>query len=98
MKTKNKFSRSDYLDNKCSHDDYYGQFVNEFRKATVARIIGTDNIKNSKDPHFNDIPLHKWDSLPANCTDSEMKEVGDFYTLSGKVCIAKACAKQIRGF
>lgn len=52
--------------------------------------------KNSTDKHMNDIPLRKWDSLRIYPRDGAMKECGDYLTLAGKVCIAKAAARMIK--
>lgn len=94
-----KFTQKDYMENKCSHNDYYGQFVNAYRINTVSFFIGEDQIKNSKCEHFNDIPLCRWDNVgPAlRIYKSEMDAVGDYLTLCHQVCVAKACARQIRG-
>lgn len=95
-----KFTRKDYISNKCSHNEYYDQFVNCARISTVSKIIGADKIKNSTQEHFNDIPLLKWDNLGPllRITRWEMDKVGDCLTLSHQVCVGKACARQIRGF
>lgn len=94
------YTRQDYLDGKCSHAEYYGQFVDAGVIARVSRAIGVDRIKSSTDPHFNDIPLRKWDRVlvpvPRHIARS-MKERGDYATLAGAVCVAKAAARQIRG-
>ena len=58
-----KFTRKDYLAKRCSHREYYGQFVNDGVKGVVLRSIGRKAILASTDENFNDIPLHRWDSL-----------------------------------
>lgn len=95
-----KFTRKDYILNKCSHNEYYDQFVNCSRISIVSRIIGVDNIKNSTQENFNDITLMRWDNLGPllGITRQEMDKVGDYLTLSHQVCVGKACARKIRGF
>lgn len=57
------FTHKDYMDKKCSHREYFAQFVTNGTLNAVSRSIGKDRIVASTDPHFNDIPLRKWDAL-----------------------------------
>ena len=90
------FTRKDYLDHKCSHSEYYAQFVDEQTHWFVRDVIGTQRVKESADPHLNDIPLHLWDkyriSRPQNTL---LHKAGDFFSLSTAVCIAKEAARQL---
>lgn len=91
-------TRKEYMDNLCTHNEYYGQFVTESIKEILKHRIGEDKITNSEDEHFNDIPLKLWDDLPINSTTGDkMRECDDFLTLGGKVCIYKAAARMLRG-
>lgn len=58
-----RFKREDYMSNTCSHQEYYSQFITPKIKQLVEAEIGIDRIKSSKDEHFNDIPLARWDHL-----------------------------------
>lgn len=93
-------TRQDYLDKKCTHAEYYAQFVDETVIGLVKRKIGEEAIRRSKDKHFNDIPLGNWDNL--YCTGlphsicSKLRAVGDIPTLSSAVSIAKEAARQIK--
>lgn len=89
------FTRKDYMDGKCSHRDYYGQFVTDTTRSVVARCIGVDRIRQSRDEHLNDIPLARWDALPKVCAAGRMKEAGDWLSPAGWVCIAKEAARQL---
>lgn len=93
-------TRKDYMSGKNTHREYYAQFVTEQTKAVVARSIGLKAIKKSVDPHFNDIPLVKWDilvgAIGASFPGSLMEQAGDYYTLGGAVCIAKEAAQQLK--
>jgi len=88
-------TRKEYMEGKISHEEYYGQFTNKEFSKRVARIIGEEKLRTSTDPHFNDIPLKKWDviSVPLG-TAEKMKECGDYLTQAGIVCIAKLAARQ----
>jgi len=80
-----------------AHRAYYAQFV------TPAHFIRLKNlpfdIKSSKDPHFNDIPISAWDELswpiPME-SNTLLRKCGDFPTLAGAVCILREAAQQIR--
>ena len=97
-------TRQEYLNSPiprdAAHRTYYAQFVNQKIKDTVSRLIGIDFIRASKESSFNDIPLYRWDFVaPAISTHElcqKLKEVGDYATLAGLVCIAKEAARQIK--
>lgn len=90
-------TRKEYLDGKCSHREYYGQFVNDNVKQMVIDTIGKNRILKSTDEHFNDISLREWDNIGLPCGISELlKKAGDYYTLAGQVCILKEGARQIK--
>jgi hypothetical protein len=91
------FTRQEYLKSKDpnAHRTYYGQFVNPNTIARVVNAIGKERLLKSTNPHFNDIPLAKWDLLvPALPGSGGFTKAGDFYTLRGGVCLAKEAARQ----
>lgn len=91
------FTRKQYLDDQCSHREYYAQLVDERTIATVVATIGADELRASTDPHFNDIPLRRWDVLAAilpNVLAVRFVDLGDYATLGGLVCVAKEAARQ----
>ena len=56
------FTRRDYCpDNKCTHEQYFTQFVTPKIKAAVRSYFGVARLLASTDPHLNDIALSKWD-------------------------------------
>ena len=83
-----------------AHRSYYGQFVTPGVRSFVAQCIGTKNIKESTDPHFNDTPLRLWDdlhsSIGAMCGRAICAASTGGYSLSDTVCIAKEAARQIK--
>lgn len=91
----------EYRDGKCDLDTFCRQFYREDLKNYVKGFIGLDNILNSKDRYFNDIPLTKWDNLVDINLEffawilKDKKELGAPFTLSMCVCIAKAMANII---
>jgi hypothetical protein len=91
-------TRTDYLEGKCTHSEYYAQFVTPAYKSRVLNFIGKEKIKGSTDPNFSNVPLFQWDNIasPIPYTASQlMKEAGDYPTLAGCVCILKEAARQI---
>ena len=93
-------TRSEYMAGEATHQAYYGQF-GRLLIHTVVTHIGRDNIAASDDPHFNDIPLKKWDALQpavmATCGRSLRDANGNAgVSLSDCVCVLKAAAHIIR--
>lgn len=93
-------TRKQYLAQEVSHQEYYGQFVTDGVRRIVAAAIG-NGIFNSVDPHFNDIPLDKWDRLYfiiRSAVGRQINEANDSVgvSLSDTVCVAKEAARQIR--
>ncbi len=98
---------SEYVSSKDpnAHREYYGQFVDEEIKRRVLLFIGREAIIASTDPHFNDIPLRKWDNLAgfysawsegwkAEKGEDGRRRVG--VSLANCVCIYKEAARQIK--
>jgi hypothetical protein len=98
-------TRQEYLDNYHGGDEgaqlhrrYYAQFVTDATRDLVKRFIGEEAVKASKDPHFNDIALKRWDTL-VGCipgVEKALRAHGDFLSLGTGVCILKEAAQQIR--
>lgn len=93
-------TRRDYIYSRCSHRDYYSQFVTESVRDYVERKIGLETIQNSTDEWFNDIPLKRWDMIAYNLRmivdDQTLIEAQEGWCLSTSCCIAKEAARQIR--
>lgn len=81
------FTRKEYLDGKCTHREYYAQFVTNGIRETVLERFGK-SLFSSTDPHLNDIALRHWDNL------SRIAMRGGF-SLSDCVCTLKEAARQI---
>lgn len=92
---KKLFSRKDYLDGVCSHSEYYGQLVNESVKDVVRTYWGLERLMKSRDPHFNDLPLDEWDRIFNYSLTLDIKELGDHWTIAGRVSLLKTAARQI---
>lgn len=92
-------TRQDYVNQKATHREYYGQFVCDRVKSWVLQTFTKQELMQSTDPNLNDLPTEKWDRVipsPVPFTlVSRMTMVGDYVTLGGLVCIAKEAAQQI---
>lgn len=104
--TTQKFTRSDYMEKRCSHRAYYGQFVSSHVKQLVVDRIGLPRLMASKDEHLNDIPLQLWDSFWVSHTPSMhikppltigalLREAGEGNSASTGTCILKEAARQV---
>lgn len=82
------FTRKDYLADKCTHREYYAQFVTDDLRAAVRARFG-DKPKMSGN-------LSAWDALFYGVKHmiKPMKEHGDYLTLAGGVCTLKEAALQ----
>ncbi len=95
------FTRQDYLHNKCTHEEYYAQFVDENVKRIVSLRFTEKELKESGGA-FDGIPLPVWDVLASWISPPErakiralLKERGDLPSKAGYVCILKEAARQI---
>lgn len=97
-------------DREALHHRYYVQFATDATRQEVKRRIGEDRIKASTDKWFNDIPLNEWDrmegaikstiSITTKRAAEPVANKPNHYTwsLGDAVCIAKAVAREIRGW
>ncbi len=90
------YTRKQYMDGVCTHEQYYAQFVNNDTKTLVIENIGLKAIQESKDEHMNDIPLKKWDRLTGYLDTSLFTKYGDCFSIAGGVCILKASARELK--
>ena len=96
------FTRNDYMEGKCTHDDYYVQFLGgeNFYTNAFDLVLGRwtkEEIKNAykENPDFNTLPLNGWDVLSESLICRPFREFEDVSTLAGKVCVLKRAAKII---
>ena len=90
------YTRKDYMTNRCTHAEYYGQLVTQAMKDHIVRSI-PQALAKSTDPVFNDIPLSTWDRLGmAYSLRSEFKALGDIKSDAGMVCVLKEAARQVK--
>lgn len=96
-------TRQQYLSDSTNlHESYYKQFVNSSIKQMVLNKFGIEKLKKHYAAKFGDknyIDLNHWDSLAGGYSSqlcaSKLKEVGDYPSLAGAVCILKTAARMI---
>ena len=79
------------------HREYQAQFVTPELIAAVVSRIGREALRDSTDPHLNDIPLGRWDQLAPSVRfliEKPLRDAGDCYSLSMAVCTTKEAARQ----
>jgi hypothetical protein len=91
-----RFTRADYMEKRCTHREYYAQFVTEGIRQQVLSAIGKETLLRSTDPHLNDIPLAKWDSIHQrfDAIATRFSADGD-NSMNAGTCIVKEAARQI---
>lgn len=100
-----QYDRADYMSGKCTHHEFYSQFVTPSIRDAVRANLGK-RIKASTDEHLNDVPLHFWDglavilksglSIPGHCAGIGGDPTKRFFSLCTAVCILKAAGKDIK--
>lgn len=91
-----KYTRKQYMNDECSHHEYYSQFVTGNTLNTVAERIGIERIKSSTCERFSDISLKEWDDLPLIANGNLLSEAGENRSLSTFVCINKSAARILK--
>ena len=94
------FTRQQYMNNECTHRQYYAQFVTRGIRSSVKRSVGLDNLVRCSDQeYFNTIPLRLWDVLTYNIRvmvdKALLASANEGWSLSTGVCIAKEAARQL---
>jgi len=95
-------TRKQYLNDECTHDEYYSQFVTDTIKERVLNrfSIAELQVAYKEDHHFNTLTLTAFDNLASamNLKAHVYRKLilaEDTYTFSGAVCILKQAAKMI---
>lgn len=98
-----RFTRNDYMSNRCSHAEYYGQFDSPAVRNAILRVIPMSDLMASRDPYMNDIKLSRWDSIRLdretlrNLTIANGHPTGTslVYSKSDIVCLTKTIASRM---
>ena len=101
------FTRTQYMNKECTHDEYYSQFVTELTLSFVRNRIGIPKLLESNDVHLNDIGIKHsnggagswiWDHSPIN--GALLRELGGVSagcmpSPATYTCIGKAAARML---
>jgi hypothetical protein len=96
------YTREDYMRRRCSHEEYYGQYVNNSIRMSARNLVcqyKVTRLQYEKDPHLNFIPLGRWECviLGSNrpLVAKSLQDRGDFLSPAVEICIAKEAARQV---
>lgn len=100
MQNQIQFGRVDYLAKRCTHREYYAQFVTPEIRSAVLRAFPLKRLRETSDQkNLNSIPLNQWDLLAGGYSTqlcaTKLREAGDGCSLASSVCIPKEAAKQL---
>ena len=90
-----------YMNKEFTHREYNEQYVTERMMNIVENRFGAEKLATrlDEDEHLNNIPLIVWDRIGEiiNCDElnKAMRANGDWTTLAGLVCVAKAAARMV---
>jgi hypothetical protein len=92
------FTRQQYLNGECSHQEYYVQYVNRQVWHLIANAFPVDKLRaaHAVDKNFHTIELSYWDQLACFIQPNLdlLNKLGESDTLSWRVCVLKHCAKE----
>lgn len=89
-------TRQDYLNNRCSFEDYYGDVIAGLRIHFSENFLAKVREALKTDKNLNNIPLEQWDAMGfpyEGALARRFKERGDSYSLAGGVCALKTAAR-----
>ena len=86
------FTRKQYLAGECTHDQYYLAIADAagLKAGDPGRIKACRAALMAGDEHLNTLPLPNWGKLLPSSVTKIMRELGDYPTLAGVVCLWKA--------
>lgn len=88
------WNRTQYLNKKCTQQQYYAQFVTEQTLSVLKNSDKFQEIMADKSEHLSGLSCRDfWDKLPVEYNRAAMEAAGDYLTGAGKVCIYKAAAR-----
>lgn len=90
------FTRQDYMADKCTHEQYYAQFINDAGIEMVKKSQAYKTLIKKGTKDVSKVEAEVWDRIgTAGEAANLLKQLGDFWTLSAAICINKAIARQL---
>ena len=92
------YTKKDRLEGRCSHREFFAQFVDQAIIQLVHNLVGTGRVMSSKDEWFRDIHAKKWRSIArfVPATPIFRANGSGGVSISDRVCVLKEAASQIR--
>jgi hypothetical protein len=94
LQEQHNVKRKQYLSNELTHAEFYLWLGSAIGATADDLPVSVDRLRSSKDEHFNDIPLHKWDMRDLRIRDKAFQSGMRLWSLSDTVCVLKAIARQ----
>lgn len=93
------YTRQDYVDHKCTHSEYFRQFVNSMQKRMILSRWTAEELAKAweNDEAFNTqfTPIREWDKILCPVDPRLLDAVGESSTPPTRTCILKEAARQI---
>lgn len=93
------YTRQDYINHKCTHSEYFMQFVNVMQKRMILSRWAAEELAKAweNDEAFNTwfTSIREWDKIFCPVDPRLLDAVGESSTPSTRVCILKEAARQI---
>lgn len=94
MQADHEAKRALYMDRKLTHEQFYEWLGETIRLSPRDLPCTLDEVRNSQDPHLNDIPLDRWDRMDPLVRSKAGSAGMQAWSLSDSVCCLKVMAKK----
>lgn len=95
MQIKHDEMREKYMSNEITHAEFYEWLASEIGLLPQDLPVSIDRVRESTDPHLNDIPLQGWDRRDPVIRGKAKRAGMQSWSLSDTVCVLKAYARKI---
>lgn len=96
MTQQTSFSRKEYMENKCTHKEYYDQFITPAGIELVSKSVAFKKLMKNNSEDLSSVTINFWDLIgTAHDAVALLNSKGDTWSLASAVCINKAIAEHI---
>ncbi len=91
------YSRQKYLENKCSRQKYYSQFITEYINEQILQVFSKEKLKAAYniDKYFSTIPYYEWNKLWYCVNDSGLLDKTEYTNNIIRSYVLKQAAENI---
>jgi len=86
--------RALYMAGKLGHEEFYCWLADKIGATAQDIPFTLDQIRASKDPHLNDLPLIRWDGMDPIIRAKAGRAGRRAWSISDTVCVLKALARR----